>query len=150
MNGVKQGTDTQSIPRHEKALLACVPNGKGELPVQSLQTLWSVFFKKVKQNFSIRLGRKRMSPRFKFGSQLKIVKDFAVEHNPQALIFVGDRLLAPTQINDAQTRAAQTDGAIQQNAKLIRAPMPDHGEHSAKAVLRDSFTAGLVEFSGYA
>jgi hypothetical protein len=53
--------------------------------------------------------------------------------------------LKTIQSDDAQSRVAQANLPIQQNAKFIRAPMPQHAQHLAHIAFRDCLPAGPVK-----
>ncbi len=73
-----------------------------------------------------------MAPRLKITSQLRVVEDLAVEHDPQGAVFVGDRLLAAVQIEDAETGVSQADVSVEVDPELVGAAVTDRPEHAAE------------------
>src|SRR5580765_5153278 len=89
-----------------------------------------------------------MSPCLQVRPQLDVIEDFAIENDPQRLILILNRLTTPAQINDAEPRIPESDFLIQQNSKLVRAPMPQHRQHLAQITLSDVLRRGTIKHAG--
>ena len=62
------------------------------------------------------------------------IVDLAVENRPDALLLIGDGLLAPFQVDDAEAPMPQPDRAVEQEPVLVGTPMGHlgvHGPHRA-------------------
>src|ERR1035437_9720142 len=92
---------------------------------------------KMEENLGVRLGPEPVAHRLKAGTEVEKVEDLPVEDDPERFVFVGDRLLASLQIDDAEPCASQADGMIHVDSELIRSPMADHSEHAQKSGLLD-------------
>src|SRR5947208_985649 len=88
-----------------------------------------------------------MALRFEFGPQFDVIKNLAIEDDPQRFVFIGDRLAAAAKVNDAEPRAAETRFAIEQDAEFIRAAMPQLRQHLAHITLGHRLLARAVEHS---
>ena len=63
----------------------------------------------VENDFAVGLGVKVMPVRLEFGAKLAEVVDLAIAHNHQRTVGIGDRLVAPGEVDDRQ--APHPDGA---------------------------------------
>jgi hypothetical protein len=70
----------------------------------------------------------------KFAIQLQVIVDFAVECNPDLSGFVRQRLLAGTEIDNAEAAVAQPDTGPDIDAVLIGTPMTDNVCHFANSM----------------
>src|SRR6266705_664774 len=66
-----------------------------------------------------------MAARFKFPSQLWEIIDFAVEYDPEIVVFVVDRLVSCRQVNDAQPPHSQPGAAMRVNPFVVRPTVHD-------------------------
>jgi hypothetical protein len=73
-----------------------------------------------------------VTARFQLRLQLPVIEDFPVKHDPEASVFITDRLASAFQVNDAETYAAYTGQPISIDSEFIRATMPDHFQHLSK------------------
>jgi hypothetical protein len=48
-----------------------------------------------------------------------VVVDLAVEHQPQAFIFIGHGLVASREVDDAQAAEAQTDASVVRDVSAV-------------------------------
>ena len=133
MNGVEQRADAQPIACQEQAPVARVPDSERILPVQKLQTVRAVGLIEVKDYFRIRIGGEAVPDGLQGRPQLDIVEDLAIEDDPQGAVFIRDGLVAPFQIDDAQSGASQANLPVQVEAETVGAAVAHHGEHPAQA-----------------
>ena len=76
----------------------------------------------VHKNFGVGLGVEAMPPRFKIRTQLGVVEDLPVEHDPDSFVLVVDRLVPAAQIDDAQPGVGETRGPIDIDDRWRQAP----------------------------
>jgi hypothetical protein len=69
-------------------------------------------------------------------AQFRMIENLAVENDPEGAVFIANGLLPAAEVNDAQTSVTQTDVVIEVNAKLVRAAVPDHGQHLPQRAFR--------------
>ena len=75
-------------------------------------------------------GVEGVTGRLELGSQLPVVVDFAVEHEPDRAIFVVDRLLPGGQVDDAQAAHAESDAGLDVNSLVVGPAVADHFTHA--------------------
>src|SRR5207249_5851769 len=74
-----------------------------------------------------------MAPGLEVAPNLRVVVDLAVEDNPNALILVRQRLMAGTQVDDAETPMAERSTIVRENPGLIGASMRENVAHRRRA-----------------
>src|SRR5262249_7216207 len=52
--------------------------------------------------------------------QIRIVIDFAVEHDDDGAVFIEDRLFAPTEVDDAQAPVPKTNVVLDEVSVIVR------------------------------
>jgi hypothetical protein len=72
--------------------------------------------------------------------QFNVIEDFTVKGNPYGLIFIVHRLVAPTEIDDAQSRMSEPHRAVDIEPCRIRTSMVKLTDHSIQESPIDSFT----------
>src|SRR5215813_10334602 len=82
------------VSSQQEHFLALVPYRKSEHASKFLGHIRSEFFIRVDNGFGVTPRIEEMSFRFEFGSQVRIVVNLAVQHHPNGLIFIVNRLLA--------------------------------------------------------
>ena len=83
-------------------------------------------------HFGVRVGAEPVPPRLELGSQLSVIVDLAVEHDPYAAVFVGDRLMAAGDVDDAQATDPQDRRGIDMDPVIVRPAVAQrlrHGVH---------------------
>ena len=75
-------------------------------------------------------------------AQLKIIEDFAIEHDPDALVLIVDRLPASLQIDDAQPRVREPHSTVAIEPEAVGAAVPHHRNHPFEGV-KGYFTLAL-------
>ena len=63
-----------------------------------------------------------------------IIKNFTVKNNGRRPRGVVHRLVAPTEINDAETSVSQSDAIRRINPSIIWAAMTEHRDHRSKPI----------------
>jgi hypothetical protein len=73
-------------------------------------------------------------------SQFNVIEDFTIKSDPYGLIFIGHRLVAPTEIDDAQSRMSEPHRAVNIEPRRVRTSMVKLTDHSIQESPIDSFT----------
>src|SRR5256885_957854 len=79
-----------------------VPEGEGELAADVLEHALAVLLPQVRQQFGVGVGAEVVALGLQGRLHLGVVEQFAVEDDPDRLVFVGDRLPAVAEADDAQ------------------------------------------------
>ncbi len=74
-------------------------------------------------------GREAVAATLEFGAYFGIVVALTVEDDPDALILVGDRLVATAHVNNRQTAYGQTHARIDVEAVAVGAAVGDSRIH---------------------
>src|SRR4051794_24945694 len=72
-----------------------------------------------------------MATSYKLFAKFEMIVNFAIEHNPQRLVFIADRLMSSLQVNNAETPHSQSSRAVEVESLVIRAAMYHHAAHLA-------------------
>jgi hypothetical protein len=67
--------------------------------------------------------------------QFEIVVDFSVAHHGYGFIFVGDRLISPLEIDNAQAPKTQPDSRTEMQTLAIGPSVPNHIRHATEQAL---------------
>ena len=129
---VEEGADAQPIAGQEQGAVPAVPDGDRELAVEAGQAVRAVLLVRVQDDFGVARGREPVSPALQLQSQLRVIEDLTVEHDPQGPIFVGDGLLAGAQVDDAQARIPEADVIVEVDPELVGPAVADRPEHRAE------------------
>src|SRR5439155_19167663 len=117
--------DAVPVANHEQTSRTPVPNGKGKHATQVLYAIPAVFFIEMQNRLSVALGAITMAARLQVRSELLMVVDFAVVNDPEVFVFVGDRLVAGGNIDDAEAAHGQPDITFDKEAVIVRPAMDD-------------------------
>ncbi len=66
--------------------------------------------------------------------QITIVIDLPVEDNQLGPIFVEDRLMSPSQIDDAEASHAHPHASLDEQPLIVRSPMTNRIAHGANSL----------------
>src|SRR5580692_4397056 len=119
------------VTRQQQQFAAVIVQGNGEHASQFLHALGPHFLIQVKDNFSIRMGVKAMTATFKLLAQLRKVIDFSVKNDPQARVFVVNRLSPAGKVNDTQAAHPESYGALRVDALVVRTAVNNGLTHPA-------------------
>src|SRR5260370_38103383 len=75
-----------------------------------------------------------MPLRQKFRRELAVVIDLTIEDDPEGSVFVGQRLVAGLQVDDAQTTHPDAETAVRVKPAAIRPATGQHLSHSEQAL----------------
>src|SRR5882762_5432240 len=98
--------------RARNKLRSRVPDSERKLPIHALQARGAVLLIKVQQDLGIRVGPEPVSATLQVGTQLRIIEDLSVEHDPPRAVLVGDGLPATGDIDDAEPRASHRGSSV--------------------------------------
>ena len=90
-----------------------------------------------------------MSFAFQLPTQLGEVVDFSVEDDPDAAIFVGDRLVARHEVNDVEASHRETHVLVHKEAFIVRATVRERVGHSLELFGLDRPGAVVINYAGY-
>src|SRR5215469_2374761 len=97
--------------------------------MKTLDTVLAKFFIKMDNNFGITGRSKSMSLRLQLLTQITIVVNFTVKHDPNRLVLIRDRLLARLQIDDAQSPHPDSHLTLNAVTKVIRSSVDECVAH---------------------
>jgi hypothetical protein len=97
------------------------------------------------------VGSKHVPARNKFLTEIKVIVDFAIEIDKNALIFIGHRLIPADKIDNRQPSVPKKDvrRAIFVKSLTIRTPMLENPDHCAQVgtITRTHKTGDTAHFS---
>src|SRR4029079_17988128 len=79
---VKQRTHADSIPGQEERLRSPVPDAKGPLTVQFLDSRAPVLFEQMKDDLGIGLSAEAVTFRYEFFTNFDVIENLTVERDP--------------------------------------------------------------------
>src|SRR6185312_2799554 len=94
--------DAEPIACEEQALPCGIPDGKCEHAAKVIDRRCTPLLVRMHDRFGIGTSRVSMAGRFEACANVAVVIDFAVEDDPDRLIFIRQRLMPGGEINDAQ------------------------------------------------
>ena len=133
-DGVVQRLDAEPVAHQQQPAPRLVPEREREHAAKTVNGLLSPLFVRVDDHFGVRAGPEAMTGSLQLGSDLHEVVDLAVENHPHGPVFVGQRLVAGRQIDDAQTAVSEAEAGRDVESVRVRAAMGDDGRHGARAV----------------
>ena len=101
-----------------------------------LHAIAAVFLVKVNDGFSVAARAVVMPLGFQFGAQFCVVVDFAVENDPDILIFVGRAAGVRLDVDDAQPAHGQANILFDEETFIIGPAMDDAAVHARQHVAR--------------
>src|SRR6266566_7462072 len=99
---VEQRPDTEPVPRKEELPSSRVPYRKCPLPIEVVDTVFSLFLVQVQYDFGVRTASEFVPFLHQCISELDIVEDFAIEGNPEFTLRSGHGLATALEVDDAQ------------------------------------------------
>ena len=126
---IKERLLSKAIAREQQPLRLLVPERETEHSAQITKTFDAFFFEHVRDHFGVGVRAKDVTSSGQLGAQLEIVVDFAVEHDLHRSIFVGYRLPAAGDVDDAEPPHAQADGVVHEKSVRVRSSMDQRVRH---------------------
>ena len=115
-NGVEKWPDPEPVAGKKELFPFTVPNGKGPLAIEVMDTLLTFLFVETQENLRVGLRTKRHAFLDQIVLQFDVVENLSVKNDGKRFVFVVHRLLAGGQINDAETRVSKTSELVGVNA----------------------------------
>src|SRR5229473_4715052 len=84
-----------------------------------MQRLRSEILVKMQRDLAVRAGTEAVSRLFEFAPDRLKAVELAVDDDPRAVIFAGDRLVARRQVNDTEPGMTQRNPPIGRNPMLL-------------------------------
>src|SRR5262249_32201466 len=94
-------------------------------------------FVEMHDDFGIGVGVKLVAAGDQFFAQFREIVDFAVEHDPDRLVFVVDGLVSAGEVNDAEPAHAEPGSAAGVDALVVRPAVDDGAAHAPHGVGAD-------------
>src|SRR5579859_1444527 len=104
----------------------------------------------MNDDFGIGMGIEAVAAFLQFGTQFGKIVDFAVENNPDGFVLVEDRLMAASQIDDAEPTHSQSDAVFYKDSFVVRTAMHDGLTHSVNSGVIHHIAGMRVNDSRYA
>src|SRR3954467_5215291 len=115
--GIEERLLAQMVRSQQHAVVAIVPEGKGKHTAQLLHHLSAPLLVAMNNDFSVAVGTKSMPGGDQLRTQFLKVIDFAVESDPDGLIFIAHGLMSGgREVDDGKPAVLQAypNGAIGQ------------------------------------
>ena len=119
----------EAIAHQQDLLLLRIPDAVREHAAQLVQAVGAFLFIEVDDGFGVAVGAEAMALGDELLAQFLVVVDLAVEDDPDAAVFVGDRLVTGAEIDDAEAAHADAAGPVGVDAFVIRPAMADEVGH---------------------
>ena len=97
----------KAVTGREKTPTLPVPNDEREHTAQVLDTIITKLFIRMNNGLGIAIGVEVMPALLKFFAKFKVVIDFSIEDDENALIFVKNGLMATSQVNNREATHTQ-------------------------------------------
>jgi hypothetical protein len=111
-----------------------IPDSEAEHTPQEIHTAHPMVLVQVDDDLDIRIGPETMASGLEVSTQFLIVVDLSIAHNRDSAIFIGNRLIAGLQVDDAQSAKAETDAWFDKVSVPIRSTVGHHVRHAMKHV----------------
>src|SRR5690606_4961552 len=95
--------DAGAVPREEQPFTGRVPDGKGEHAAQVPDDVIPILLVAVDDGLGVAARGEAVALRFQVRAKLMVVVDLAIEDDVDRPVLVGDRLLAPGNVDDAES-----------------------------------------------
>ena len=99
---IEERTDADPVSCQHQDVLFRVPEAEGELAADMLEHAVAVLFPQVRQQLRVAVRAEAVAAGFEVGTHLGVLEQFAVVHDCDGTVLVGDRLPAVCQADDAQ------------------------------------------------
>src|SRR5260370_9772344 len=126
----------EAVAGRKQALAFPVPDGEGEHPAQVLDTLIPVLFVGVNDGLGVTIRTKVMTTLLKLFLQFTIVIDFPIQDDENALIFVKNRLMTASQVDDREAAHAQGYAIINPHSLVVWPTVATALAHTVDQLLR--------------
>ena len=121
--------DAQAVPGAEKSTGVLVPDGEREHAAEVRDAVRAVLLIGVQDGFGVAMGCVAMAGGFQARAEIGVVEDLSVVDNPETAVFVGHRLMAGGDVDNAEAAMAQRRTGIVVKAVVVGSAMRDSGGH---------------------
>ena len=128
--GIVEGLDAEMIAGAEQFALVPVPDHEGEHASNLLQQFHAPLLIAMQQHLGVAFGGEGVAGLDKLFAKRLIVVDLTVEGDDQRTVLVINRLLAATQIDDAQSAVPQRRMLVDVMPLAVRSTMRDDIGHA--------------------
>ena len=136
-DGIEQRRDAELVAGCEQALAGLVEQDKCELAVHLVEEAVAVLFIKMDQDFDVCAGTEAVALADQVFAKRAIIENLAVTDEKQAVVLVGQWLVAGQQINNAQPTEAEPDTVLDKPAAIVGPAMRQHLRHGVDNIRRD-------------
>ena len=123
----------ETIAREEQPPARGVPDGEREHAPKPIDTGITPLLVGMDDGLGVGAGSIAMARLLEFLADGGVVVDLAVEHDPDRLVFVGERLMTGCQVHDAQPSVADRCLLIRKQPGIVRAPVGEQVAHISHA-----------------
>src|SRR6185295_2389187 len=131
-----QRAHAEAVAGEHEALPALVPQRERPLSVHARERVLAPRFPGVHDDLGIAARAEAVSEAHQLRAQLHVVEDLAVEHDPQRLVLVGERLLAGGEVDDGEPGMGEAGVPVAVDAELIGTAMAQGPRHSQEGGAR--------------
>src|SRR6202022_867451 len=117
--------------------LATIPYDKSKHAAEMLHAIAAIFLVEVNNRFGVAASAVAVPLGLEIGAQVGVVIDFAVVDNPDVMVFVGKRLMAGLNVNNAQPPHGQTDIFLDEKPFVVGSAMHNALIHAGEHVALD-------------
>ena len=141
---VVERLDPEPVAGGKQHAVALVPDRERELAAQVVQALRAEVLVQVQRDLAVRSSPEAMPLGLQAAADRLEVVELAVDDDVERLVFVGDRLIAGGQVDDAQPRVSEARTPVRggPGCLVVRAPMNEAPRGGENAVRRDATPTG--------
>lgn len=103
----EERADAERVSSQEKAALAFVVEGDGELSLEVIHQAAAMLFPQVNQDLGIGVATEVMAPPLKVRAKLVMIENFAVEDDHDSTVLVSNRLAASFEIDNGKSATVE-------------------------------------------
>src|SRR5262249_53344588 len=140
--------DAEPIPNQKKPAVRRIPQGDCEHPAEAIDGLLAPLFVRVDDDFRVAVRAERVTSGLEVAANVGEVVDLAVEDDPDRPVFVGERLIARREVDDAQAPMTQADALAEVVAVRVGPAMRDGRRHRRQPIAIDRLRVIELQLAG--
>ena len=130
-HGIIEWLFAHAVACAEQPLLLLVPDSKCKHTIERLEAIYIFLFVQMNDDLGIRVSLEDVASGFlQAGFNVGEIVDLAIKYDGNAVIFVKERLVSASEINDAKAALSERYITIKKKPLVIRPAMPDCQAHS--------------------
>ena len=139
MRRVIERLDAEAIARGDELAIPRVPDREGELTTQRVDGACAPVFVEMERNLAVRPRPEVVTVALEVAANPLEVVELAVGDESQRARFVGDRLIAGLEVDDAQACVAEAGTPVGRDPDVlgVRSPMPQPADGPAHVLRPD-------------